>query len=196
MLWIVEWVRQSHFSELSEIISKDANNNLREKKILLKLTLGLLWQTIQYELVWNSKWLNSEHTYIFLLKSLFERHRKRAIYFSMTFSLLFLILPLAFASMQVTSCKSGLSQFSPSDTAAILKGDLLSSQVVHLTDDLKPATHQLIANEFLPDMPDNPYKSGWREEFYSKADWASVEKVFVLLLWEIKIQKSYAGSWT
>ena len=54
--------------------------------------------------------------------------------------------------------------------------------MVHLTDDLKPATHQLIANEFLPDMPDNPYKSGWREEFYSKADWASVEKVFVLLL--------------
>ena len=102
----------------------------------------------------------------------------------MTFSLLFLILPLAFASMQVTSCKSGLSQFSPSDTAAILKGDLLSSQVVHLTDDLKPATHQLIANEFLPDMPDNPYKSGWREEFYSTADWASVEKVFVLLLWK------------
>ena len=107
----------------------------------------------------------------------------------MTFSLLFLILPLAFASMQVTSCKSGLSQFSPSDTAAILKGDLLSSQVVHLTDDLKPATHQLIANEFLPDMPDNPYKSGWREEFYSTADWASAEKVFVLLLWKNKNSK-------
>ena len=107
----------------------------------------------------------------------------------MTFSLLFLILPLAFASMQVTSCKSGLSQFSPSDTAAILKGDLLSFQVVHLTDDLKPATHQLIANEFLPDMPDNPYKSGWREEFYSTADWASVEKVFVLLLWKNKNPK-------
>ena len=31
-------------------------------------------------------------------------------------------------------------------------------QVVHLTSDLNPATHHLIANEFLPDMPDNPYK--------------------------------------
>ena len=49
--------------------------------------------------------------------------------------------------------------------------------MVHLTEDLKPATHQLIANEFLPDLPDNPYKTGWREEFYSTADWASLEKV-------------------
>ena len=49
--------------------------------------------------------------------------------------------------------------------------------MVHLTEDLKPATHKLIANEFLPDLPDNPYKTGWREEFYSTADWASLEKV-------------------
>ena len=28
-------------------------------------------------------------------------------------------------------------------------------QVVHLTPDLNPATHHLIANEFLPDMPDD-----------------------------------------
>ena len=27
-------------------------------------------------------------------------------------------------------------------------------QVMHLTPDLNPATHHLIANEFLPDMPD------------------------------------------
>ena len=80
--------------------------------------------------------------------------------------------------------------------AEILKGDLLSSQVVHLTDDLKPATHQLIANEFLPDMPDNPYKTGWKEEFYSTADWTSVEKVLILILWDVSIENPDAGPWT
>jgi len=50
-----------------------------------------------------------------------------------------------------------------------------SYQVMHLTPDLNPATHHLIANEFLPDMPDNPYKSGWRGEFYSLLDWTGVE---------------------
>jgi len=62
--------------------------------------------------------------------------------------------------------------------------DSLSSsdmvQVVHLTHDLNPATHRLIANEFLPDLPDNPYKRGWKEEYYSTTDWIYVEKVLGL----------------
>ena len=49
--------------------------------------------------------------------------------------------------------------------------------MVHLTHDLNPATHRLIANEFLPDLPDNPYKRGWKEEYYSTTDWIYVEKV-------------------
>jgi len=53
-------------------------------------------------------------------------------------------------------------------------------QVVHLTHDLNPATHRLIANEFLPDLPDNPYKRGWKVEYYSTTDWIYVEKVLGL----------------
>ena len=70
--------------------------------------------------------------------------------------------------------------------------------MVHLTEDLKPATHQLIANEFLPDLPDNPYKTGWREEFYSTADWAAVEKVLrsSSFLGNLVFQNSDAGPWT
>merc|ERR1719500_2133514 len=39
-------------------------------------------------------------------------------------------------------------------TSAILPLAVASLQVVHLTHDLNPATHRLIANEFLPDLPD------------------------------------------
>ena len=63
--------------------------------------------------------------------------------------------------------------------------------MVHLTHDLNPATHRLIANEFLPDLPDNPYKRGWKEEYYSTTDWIYVEKVIPLQKrhdWENDIQ--------
>ena len=72
--------------------------------------------------------------------------------------------------------------------------------MVHLTHDLNPATHRLIANEFLPDLPDNPYKRGWKEEYYSTTDWIYVENVsfFIFLyLGESRLGKLYLdpGPW-